>query len=91
MTRLVKLKVTCDIKDQFFFSELEFTTKVIFLREKKNIEKRASYCQNIYFKIKVDPSSSCPNRQIAKTPRQTFIAGKLQTASYRSLYFNLSS
>lgn len=47
MTRLVKLKVTCDIKDQFFFSELEFTTKVIFLREKK-ILKSAQVIAKIF-------------------------------------------
>lgn len=41
--------MTCSVKELFiylFFSaELEFTTKAYFLRGKKDIETRASYCQ----------------------------------------------
>ena len=53
MTRLVK--VTCDIKAQFIFfsAELEFTKKVNFLREKRNIETHAKYCQKKILKEKL--------------------------------------
>ena len=88
MTRLVKF--TCDIKAQFIFVWPTWSSpkRSIFLREKKkNIETRAKYFQKTFFETKVDPSSGCPNHQIARIPRQTLIAAKLQTASNRSLYF----